>query len=511
MLSKIGNLARRVSAWTLSSRTNTFVFVAALIMLYTILAVAQALTKVPMDDEAWFASPALNLITKGYMGTSILETHGVMTRYTYYVMPLYFLVEAAWFKLIGFSLTSQRILSIAWGCLAIAACFSSTKSLFRDRGPAFLTIVFVALDVLFVRDAAMARMDMMAAALGFGAYAVYLTLRDKNLTIAIFCSQALVTLSGLTHPNGFMYFVGLLFLTLSMDWSQLRWRHVGLGAIPYVVGAACWSFYILKAPGLWWRQIRGNYNHRWRGFNILHNLWVDIHYRYFGTYGFGPADTGIRHLAVLLLIGYFAAILAALLIPGIRNRLGTRTLLILLATHSVLLSFNSDYNAPEYMVNIVPLFAAILAASIYWWWSTQPKQSWAIASLVSLFLALQISALVYRAYLDDYHKSYLPAVQFAARHTDDHSLVMGSAILAYEFGFRDNLVDDLGLGYVSHKVPSMVVIDREWGLQLENIRKNNPVLYQHIQNLLQNHYRKVYDHAWYQIFVPDEPIAVKQF
>jgi len=42
-------------------------------------------------------------------------------------------------------------------------------------------------------------MDMMSAALGYGALASYLVLRKRNLNLAMICAHSLVVLSGLTH------------------------------------------------------------------------------------------------------------------------------------------------------------------------------------------------------------------------------------------------------------------------------------------------------------------------
>ncbi len=92
---------------------------AGVVILYIALAIGSARTKRPGSDEAWFASPAVNLITRGSMGTSVLEGTGLsiegIDRYTYWVMPLYLVTQAGWYKITGFSLLSMRAYSAAWG------------------------------------------------------------------------------------------------------------------------------------------------------------------------------------------------------------------------------------------------------------------------------------------------------------------------------------------------------------------------------------------------------------
>src|SRR6185295_9082725 len=89
--------------------------------LFLFLAFASAYTRRPWCDEAWFADPAFNLLTKGTMGTTVLEPSGHyrhpigIQQHTYWIMPLHILLQTAWYKMAGFSLGSLRTLSILFG------------------------------------------------------------------------------------------------------------------------------------------------------------------------------------------------------------------------------------------------------------------------------------------------------------------------------------------------------------------------------------------------------------
>src|SRR5438132_145318 len=105
---------------TRSMRAGRGMALAGIIVVYLLLATGSLLTLRPWCDEGWFSSPALNLITKGYMGTSVLDPTaswrsvqlGGIHDYTYWIMPLYPLAQAAWYKLTGFGLYSMRALSV---------------------------------------------------------------------------------------------------------------------------------------------------------------------------------------------------------------------------------------------------------------------------------------------------------------------------------------------------------------------------------------------------------------
>jgi len=480
--------------------------ISVIVLAYLALAVGQALTKHPWMDEAWFASPALTLITEGYMGSPVMESLGTKDKYFYYNPPLFILAQAGWYKVFGFGLLSLRTLSMFWGLVAMASWYFIMKALSGDRALALLAFGLVGLDAIFIRDASFGRMDMMSAALGFAAYAAYLCLREKNLGMAIFASQTLVMLSGLTHPNGRMEFVGLVFLTLAFDRKRLRWPHLPLAAVPYFVGAVSWGAYILRNPSLFLFQFRENIGERWRGLSHpLENIKREITHRYLVAYGFGPQQSGARHLLIILLIVYVIGILVALSAREIRQHPGYQKLLVLLAIPCAILSLSADYNPVEYMVNVVPLFAAILAVSVHWIWTTRPRWTGALVAGLAAFVLLNVSALASRIAIDDYHKSYLPAVQFIQNNSNPTMLIMGNANLAFGLGFPDNFLDDYNLGYLSGKRADMIVVDDEWELLFQMQKdRGRPDFYNYIAKTLQNDYRPVYRHSVYKIYIRND-------
>ena len=162
--------------------------IVAILVIFVAIAAACAQTNLPWSDEAWFASPALNLMTKGTFGTSVLDPTAAFRRnnltgireHTYWIVPLYPLMEAAWCRAIGFGLMQVRYLSIFWGLVALLAWYRMLTVLAGDERVAGLAAALMAVDFTFVNRASVGRMDMMAAALGSAALAVFLTLREKH-------------------------------------------------------------------------------------------------------------------------------------------------------------------------------------------------------------------------------------------------------------------------------------------------------------------------------------------
>ncbi|HLM62238.1 MAG TPA: glycosyltransferase family 39 protein, partial [Pyrinomonadaceae bacterium] len=173
MIEKIKDL---ISDSLSSRRRKLFCVIAASVaVIYLSLAIGAAATKSPWCDEAWFASPAFNLSTRGFMGTTVLESSGTwlegIDEYTYWIPPAYVLAQSGWYEVFGFSLLSMRSLSAAFGLLALFSWFFFVKDITGEVETAILALVVIALDYCFIMTASVGRMDMMSAALNIAAFA----------------------------------------------------------------------------------------------------------------------------------------------------------------------------------------------------------------------------------------------------------------------------------------------------------------------------------------------------
>jgi 4-amino-4-deoxy-L-arabinose transferase-like glycosyltransferase len=479
--------------------------------LHLALAVGSALTKRPWSDEAWFASPALNLATKGFMGTTVLETEGLwlrgIERRTYWVMPLYLVGQAGWYRLVGFSLLKMRLLSAVWGLVALAAWWQIVRALFGSRRLAVLAAALLACDYIFVMAASFGRMDMMSAALGSAAFAAYLTLRERRLGWAVFAGHALTALSGLTHPHGgVLTFAGLLFLTLYFDRARLRPAHLAVAFAPYFVGALCWGGYVLQDPPTFWAQFKGNATTSGRASTLaapLTGFRREVTERYLVAYGLGPHSAGhsgpIR-LKALVLAAYLCALAGALAVPSLRRERGVRALLVLAAVYFVALAVGDGQKLSYYLIYPVPIYTALVAVWLRWCWGRGRAGRAFAAACVAGLVALQAGGVLYRMRVNTYGRQFAPAVAYLREHTDARTLVMGSAELGFGLGFDRNLVDDIRLGYYSGKRPDVIVIEEIYEQNIRDYQAREPDVYRHITQLLEQ-YRPVYDESGYRVYV----------
>jgi 4-amino-4-deoxy-L-arabinose transferase-like glycosyltransferase len=480
------------------------------LMLFSALAIGTAIAERPQIDEGMFASPALNLATKGFMGTTVLETQNSPLKHieqrTYWVMPLYLLNQALWYKLFGFSLLTMRALSAFWGLIGLLSWFLIMLKLSGDKKIALLTLFLLAFDYTYINGAAMGRMDLMSAALGFAALASYLALRERNLKLAILLSQSCVVLSGLTHPNGIMAFAGLLFLTLYFDRRSITWSHVGAALIPYLVGAAGFGWWVMKDVPAFKAQFIDNAVMKGRlgGFSAP---WVGVIREFteryphaFGLGGRSEGHAGPVYLKSLILIAYALGVIGALVTPSIRRNRNYRALLILAGIYFLIMSLIDGQKETPYLVHIIPLYLALLAVWLHWAWTTRFVPAPLIAVGLCGLIALQVGGTMLRIKQDTYHKLYMPAIAFLKENTTPQTTIMGSSALGFGLGFPDNLVDDGRFGYASGRRPEIIVFGEESELSLREAYAFYPQLPPYINRLLSEEYKQIYANPSFKIY-----------
>lgn len=490
-------------------------FLAAVLAVFVLLATLAALTYAPRADEGFFASPAVNLATKGFMGTTVLEgRHAFMKdihRYTYWITPLDFIIQAGWYKLVGFSLTKMRMLSMLFGLLGLGAWFVIVERLSGRRGLAALTVTLIALDFNYIVGASSGRMDIMAAALGFSGIAAYLVLRERNYPAALLAGNALAAAAGLTHPvAGYLSFFGQMFLILYFDRKRLTVRTLAFAAAPYLVGGAAWGWYILKDPDAFRAQFGTNATMGGR-LNLLTAPWaaavMEIKWRYLKSYGLVPGTAGhFAFLKGLALALYVCGLAGAILTREIRNHKGWRALMLLLGIYFLALTVFDGQKAYYYLPHVLPFYAALTVA----WLDSLVRRgvpASAPAAVVACVVLVEAGGVLYRAHLDPYERTYVPAIAFLIQHAPPPDLVFGNANLGFGYGFDKNLVDDVRIGYYTGRKPDWVVLDDEYLRVMQNYRLHEPKFYDFISRRLATEYEPAYTGSGYRILVSRERVA----
>ncbi len=482
-----------------------------LLLLFVSLSVLSARTKRPWSDEGWFANAPLTLITKGYLGTTALETANYawlngLNRYTYWTVPLHLIVQAAVYKIFGFSLFTLRNISLVFGLVALVSWFLIMTELGGSNEAGLLTVLLLAVDYNFVMGSSFGRMDMMCAGLGSAGIAAYLALRQRNFGLSLLLSHCLIVASGLTHHFGFLWLIANIFLVLYFDRNKLRLRHLGLVSIPYVVGAIGWGLYILQSPRLFISQFTGNAasdNRLAALTSPLRTFAREITERYFVAFGLGShsvGHSGLIKLKAIILLVYVIAIVGFISTRELRKDRNARALLILTGIFFVFMALWDGQKLTWYLIHIIPLLTGLVAV----WLNSLRMRGRAMRAVFGLvilgILALQVGGILVRARVNSYRNSYLPAIAFLKSHSQPDSLIMGSAELGFGLNSFDQVIDDSRLGFASGKKPTFIVVEEVYTTEFEGLKTRHPEIYQFISNRLSKEYQLAYDHEFYQIY-----------
>jgi hypothetical protein len=481
-----------------------------LLLVFVVITVLGAHTNLPWSDEAWFASPAVNLITKGNFGTSVLDptasfrTNNLsgIREHTYWIVPLYPLAEAAWFRAFGFGLMQVRYLSILWGLVALWAWYRMLKVLSGDERVAALALGLMVVDFTFVWTASVGRMDMMAAALGGAGLTAFLILRESNFTLAVLVSQSLIVAAGLTHPMAAGYCCGLVALTLYTDWKRIRPYHILVAAAPYVSGAIGWGLYIMQAPHDFMLQFGGNAAER--GLPITDPMAIihsQVMVRFLYMFGMAPDTKGLSHIKIVILAAYAAGVLGVVMNRVVRSQRGTRSLLLVSGV-TLLVMIALDREAQHhYLIHFAVWMISLTAVAAVSLWDRRSVPRWVLVTGLVVVVMVQLSTIGRRLSQRAYSTIYLATTGYLKEHALGKGVVMGSSELAFELGYVDSLVDDQRLGFRSGKRPNFIVIDKnryaEW---IPRYEEREPETYRYIRGMMDREFHEVLENGAYHVY-----------
>ncbi|GMT42547.1 MAG: hypothetical protein IEMM0002_0958 [bacterium] len=490
----------------------------SLSILFLTLAVATSLTKQPWWGEVWAADPAIGFLNEGYEGISIVEViqpdiHQIpeesralhlkeLSRHTYRNPPLHHIVKAGWFMAFGTTMFSMRAFSTAWGLVALLSWFVIVSALSESRKTALLAVALISIDYFFIHSAADGRVDMMSVALGSAGLAAYLTLRERDITKALFISHTFVMLSGLTHPNGLLPFAALMLFIFYFDRKEIKPRHVFISIAPYLIGALGWGLYIFKFTESFIYQYT-ILKSRLPG-SFLEAFQQEI-YRYLGSYGFelsyGAKGTAaiLAKIKLLILAGYIIGVFGLILVPGIRQNKKQLSLFYVVVIYFILMSLFVGNRRYYYLVYITPLFSACLAIFIAWLWTNRLMPRRVLGLFLCGFVLLQLGGDIRRIILDEYHKVYLPMAIKVEQISDKEDVIMSASELAYRIGF-DRVIDDSRLGYFTGKRPDIVVVDARYKTNYERYKLEEPETYKFVTDTLKNEFEQVFKNYRYEVY-----------
>ena len=438
---------------------------------YAVLAAIVALNKLPWCDEGWYGAPALNLARNGSMGTPnfyYIKLPGIID-YTYWEMPGFIVVLAAWFKAVGGGLLQARALTCILGAGVLVSWSMILRRLGANAWERAVATALIATDQFFILDATYARADMQSLLLLSAALWLYLRHREASFTRAIVLANVAVAAAALTHPNAGLLALAALCVLAVPDIRRMRWYDLPLCAVPYIVGGALWWLYIRQAPDLFAAQFSANAGGRFNAvLSPIESIRSEVSRRYLLAFGLGAHSSGTPRLVVLKaagLVAWACAVVACLTMRALRARTVTRVLLGWLAIGVLYLTFFEGTRTTTYLIWVVPMFSGLVALWCVYEWEHRSWRRWPVTAIVALGMAVQGGTSLAKARLQWGMGPFHEAVNYLQAQGAGQPIV-ASIEFGYVLGFAPGaFYDDVSLGAWSGINPSYVVLEdryREW-------------------------------------------------
>jgi 4-amino-4-deoxy-L-arabinose transferase-like glycosyltransferase len=481
---------------------------AMVLAVYLLLVSGYIYTMSPTPDEGMFADPAGTLATEGYLGSKIADPHWAISpgvvRHTYYMPPLHFVLLAGWYKIFGFGIFSTRWLSALFGVGWLLAWYRLFLPSYGRRALWF--VLALAVDGTFILASASGRMDMECAAFGFGALAVYLTLRSRNFERAVLWSWTLIALSGLTHPNGILYAIDLLLITFWLDRSRWSWRTAMRALLPLALAGLAWGLYILRDPADFLQQFLYNAAAAGRMSDVtspLRSLYREITVRYGSAFGMDSPRSRASMFKAVILLGYVAGFVGAVTHRKLRARTGIGPLLIAGVVNALWLALLDGQKRGFYLIHVIPVLSAALVAWAIW----TPKKSFARVGAILLLAAsaiVQVTLHASRVRSDPYHREYLPAMSFIKNVSAGMKNVYIQPEHGFGLRFGPPMLHDQTFGYYSGRTPDMMVTTECYNGNLILAEALPADARRYVEQLFRGA-RLVYNERLVQVFIPQHP------
>ncbi len=448
----------------------------------------------PWEDESMFASASYHLAKDDFMGIPEFEWYDWKNadKVVYFMPPLSMLVSSIWIKISGFDLFRYRSISLLWGLIGIIAFYYFLKFLKIPSKIVLLTIALICIDFIYTRRSACGRnCDIISASLVFLSYAVYVSLREKNFKLSLFLSNTFMMLSGLTHPNALIGFLGLVYLILYLDKKRVTLNNIFVSIIPYLVGGICYGVFILKDFDSFKAQFLGNAKQSMIGLDFIIK---EIEHRYLFMYG-GIGRNVLIYTRILLLIPVMYLI--ALVYNGlkIKENDSLRPLFFLTLIYLISSVFYGK-KTPGYLVYIIPFYSLNVTNMFFTIKNKNIKIL--VGGLVSIMIFSSICVNIFRYKRNEY-KKYLEDCTKIKKLIPENEIINGRIELGFCFGWN-RIIEDRTIGFFSKKEYRYLIGDDAFN---ENIISQDFSKYeglqQHILDVLKK-YKPIWQGNIYKIY-----------
>jgi hypothetical protein len=209
-------------------------------------------------DESLFASPAIDLVRHGKMGTPLLTEvlPGIGER-TYWMPPVYFVLLSGVFKVFGPGILAMRGLTLAVSFCVMALTAAIAVEIGLGAWGALFGLCILALHELFESTLVVGRMESIVLLFLFSS--LWIVVRELNRSehapmraLRFAWAGLFAGLAAMTHPFGVVgcatLVAALLFHSPKNVSLAQRLRLLIVAALAAIACVIPWGFYILQSP-----------------------------------------------------------------------------------------------------------------------------------------------------------------------------------------------------------------------------------------------------------------------
>lgn len=168
-------------------------------------------------DEAYLADVAYNILSEGRVGTDVwVDTIVGIKNSFYWYPPVFINTLALWFKIFGFSILNQRLLSLSLSLIFLVILYFFFQNFLKDLESekrkliSLGLILFLIFDNTFLKIAKMGRTEMMVVTLGFLSLFIYQIAQNTQFKKMFILVGLLLGLTTMTHLLGLFFFITVL-------------------------------------------------------------------------------------------------------------------------------------------------------------------------------------------------------------------------------------------------------------------------------------------------------------
>jgi 4-amino-4-deoxy-L-arabinose transferase-like glycosyltransferase len=457
--------------------------ICGLAALWLAAALALALSRAPYIDEALYTFAAHSYLTRGDFGSPEIEPSGFIfatspgaltriDRHTYWQMPLPMFAGAAWYKLFGWGLLQQRLLSLILGAVGLWAWWRLVYISTDNPYLAGFAALLAAFDLNFMVGAISGRPDMMGHALGILTVLAFEADYGRAPLRACAAAGLLLSLAAIAHPNAGVVWA-MVFAWFATRHRRL-WRpaHAAAFAAPIVAVAGLFLLWASADPRAFADQMLTN--GRFRTASVW-SLLLNEPRRYLSMYAPSGQRFGwlLMSAPLTFVLGTWSATHRAYSHKGWRLCAGAAFVALCALTFADATKFG------VYGIHVAPWFAVLSAFGFERLWRAGHKRL--VACWLSVYVSVAVAGAAYSAYRNTYRSLYLPAVN--AIRAQPEELVFAPP--EFRFAYRGRMIYDVRLGLRSGQVARWIAVENQTAqTTLDWSRQFDRGLYSHLDELL---------------------------